>query len=519
MNNKSIENDSDQSWLDNLAVYIDKRSLTMLALGFSAGLPLLLIFSTLSLWLREAGVERAEVTFFSWAALGYSFKFIWAPLIDRLPLPYLSRLLGRRRSWLLLSQLSIIMAILWMAFTDPAKTELNLVIMAIGAVLLGFSSATQDIVIDAFRIESAESKMQAALSASYIAGYRVAMISAGAGALYLAAYFGTSIKDYYYDAWMWTYIIMAASMLIGIITTLIRPEPSVAQKKNNYRTADYLKFIFSFLIILASFISVFIFTSSITDSSIKDLTVLLGNKAFAAIVVGAVRLLLAVGAAILSVYIIGKLRIVNIEMIKEGYYYPVQNFFQRYGLRLALLLLCLIGSYRMSDIVLSVISNVFFQDMGYTKPQIATVVKTFGLIMTIAGGFLGGIFSKKYGVYKTLLWGAILTAFTNLIFMILAKMGPNIYMLYVVISLDNLAGGLASAAFVAFLSSLTDVSFTAVQYAIFSSLMTIIPKLFGGYSGTIVDAVGYPNFFLIVAILGIPAIILAFFCKQNFKIK
>ena len=164
-------------------------------------IPLLLIFSSLGLWLREAGVERATVTFFSWAALGYSFKFVWAPLVDCLPLPYLTRKLGRRRAWILVSQLAIMTSILLMAFTDPSSGLSQLKIMALAAVMLGFSSATQDIVIDAYRIESADIELQALMSSTYIAGYRIGMLVSGAGSLFLAGYLGSEMKTYDYSAW------------------------------------------------------------------------------------------------------------------------------------------------------------------------------------------------------------------------------------------------------------------------------------------------------------------------------
>ena len=239
---------SQQVWKENLKVFMDKRAITMFFLGFSAGLPLLMIFSSLSLWLREAGVERSAVTYFSWAALGYSFKFIWAPLVDRLPLPVMSRL-GRRRSWLLFSQLLVMIAICWMACIDPSLGQQSLTQMAAAAVMLGFASATQDIVIDAFRIESAETEMQAILSATYIGGYRVGMLASGAGALFLASYFGTSMEVYNYDAWKWTYLIMAGCMIIGVVTTLLRPEPEVDFQPQQGTTRDYLQFFALFLFI------------------------------------------------------------------------------------------------------------------------------------------------------------------------------------------------------------------------------------------------------------------------------
>ena len=203
------------SWKASFQAFAQPKVVAMLFLGFSAGLPILLIFSSLSLWLREAGVERAAVTFFSWAALGYSFKFVWAPLVDRLPLPFLTSRLGRRRGWLLLAQLLIMASIVAMAMIDPAA-EGRLTWMAVAAVALGFSSATQDIVIDAYRIEAAESRLQGMMSASYIAGYRVGMIVAGAGALFLASSFGSTVAAYSYSAWQMAYLIMALAMSIGV---------------------------------------------------------------------------------------------------------------------------------------------------------------------------------------------------------------------------------------------------------------------------------------------------------------
>ncbi|MCO4753500.1 MAG: MFS transporter [Bacteriovoracaceae bacterium] len=492
----------------------------MLFLGFSAGLPILMIFSSLSLWLREAGVERSAVTFFSWAALGYSFKFVWAPLVDKLPIPVLTKLVGRRRSWLLLSQFFIIAAICWMAMVDPATSSNSLVVMAIAAVMLGFSSATQDIVIDAYRIESAESKLQGILSATYIAGYRVGMLVSGAGALALAQYFGSTQDSYRYEAWKYSYLLMAACMLVGVLTVLIRPEPKASQRlKDNHSAMDYARFLGLFLVTAVVFVGVFFLSSDIVATLKLSLGELLNNGPLAGFIIGSLRLATAVTAAAGITVALGKSGLVKTDMIKEGYIDPAKNFFERYGKNLALLLLCLVGLYRISDIVLGVISNVFYQDLGFSKYQITTVVKTFGLGMTLLGGFLGGTLTTRFGVIRMLWWGALLSAVTNLLFWVLAKLGANLAMLYVVISADNLAAGVASAAFIAFLSSLTDVSFTAVQYAIFSSLMTLLPKILGGYSGTFVEALGYPHFFLFTTAIGIPVLWIVHLCGKRFNLK
>jgi PAT family beta-lactamase induction signal transducer AmpG len=483
----------------------------MFFLGFSAGLPLLLIFSSLSLWLREAGVDRSTVTFFSWAALGYSFKFVWAPLVDVLPLPVLTRSFGRRRGWLLLSQSMIIISIIAMSMTNPSGGASTLTMMAFAAVALGFSSATQDIVIDAYRIESAPDSLQAALSASYIAGYRVALIAAGAGALFIAERLGSSMESYSYEAWRWAYIIMALMMMVGIITTLLRPEPMVNRSNNHrYESQHYLRFFLLFCLMAAGFILTFIASRDIVDTLVSPDG--LGETALTKVLVGGGRLALAflVSGSIAFFGILT--HFVDRPMVVRSYIYPVKNFFDRYDTKAALLLLALIGTYRISDIILGVIANVFYQDLGFSKQQIATVVKTYGLGMTLIGGLLGGILVKQIGLMRMLFWGAILSAGTNLLFMSLAGMGHNMPMLYLVISADNLAAGLATAAFVAFLSSLTDISFTAIQYAIFSSLMTLLPKTLGGYSGSMVTAMGYENFFLTTALIGVPVLWVVWRC-------
>jgi PAT family beta-lactamase induction signal transducer AmpG len=482
----------------------------MLFLGLSAGMPLLLIFSSLSLWLREAGVERATVTFFSWAALAYSFKFVWAPLVDRLPLPLLTRWLGRRRGWMLLSQLMVMCAIVAMASTDPGVGAEPLTRIALAAVLLGFSSATQDIVVDAYRIESAEPALQAMMSSTYIAGYRVGMLLAGAGALYLASYFGSELGQYDYQAWRMTYLIMAGFMSIGVITTLIISEPQVSRTlQQHHSTSDYAGFVLMFAFAIGGFVTSFVTLGGWFDAWFSNASNLLAFGLEAA------RMMLSFGAALCVGLLLSTTRWVNREMVADTYVAPIGEFFSRYGLRLSLLILALVGLYRISDIVLGVISNVFYQDLLFSKNEIATVVKSFGLFMTILGGFLGGLLSVRYGVMRILFVGALLTVVTNLFFILLAIVGKNDLLLYVVISADNLTAGLASAAFIAFLSALTNVRFTAVQYAIFSSLMTLIPKLVGGYSGTLVDSFGYINFFLFASLIGVPVLLLVWLASKH----
>jgi PAT family beta-lactamase induction signal transducer AmpG len=505
------------TWRETVTAWLHPRVITMLFLGFSAGIPILLIFSTLSAWLTEAGIEKSAVTFFSWAALGYSFKFIWAPLIDRIPLPFLTRHLGRRRGWMAVSQILVMGSIFLLAAIDPTVSHSHLIAMAWAAVFLGFSSATQDIVIDAYRIECAPKDLQAMLSAAYIAGYRIGMLVAGAGSLALAENLGTSAQIYSYPAWRITYFTVGFCMLVGLITTLIIPEPKrdAAVRKYEYSAIEYLRFFLLFLGTGGTFVIVFFYGGALTEmikQGIKNQFPLLENTA--GFLAETLRLFLALVIALGVARILVTMGLVGKNMFDDTYVNPIKDFFKRYGLKMAILILLLVGFYRVSDIVLGVISNVFYLDLGFSKMEIAAIVKTFGLLMTIIGGFLGGMLTVRYGVLKILFSGAVLSAATNILFMMLASIGPDPLMLKVVIAADNLAAGMASAAFVAFLSSLTSISFTAMQYAVFSSLMTLFPKLIGGYSGTIVTSIGYSNFFLLTTLMGIPVLLLLGFIRN-----
>ncbi len=490
----------------------------MLLLGFSAGLPLLLIFGTLSLWLREAGVERNVVTMFSWAALGYSFKFVWAPLVDQLPLPMVTQWLGKRRSWLLCSQCLIMLALCLMSFVNPATGGWSLQYMAFAAVLLGFSSATQDIVIDAFRIESAEPKMQALLSSTYIAGYRIAMLVAGAGALLLAEGLGSVSTAYDHSAWRSTYQIMALCMLIGVVTTLWVSEPDhpVSVERS---TRQNLQLLLLFGCSVLGFVLSYLLGAEMAAEAKLGLTAGFRNAALAGLMVEFGRLGVGLGIVWLVARLLSSLSLVPVSIVQRAYLAPLQEFFQRHGIGLACLVLGLIGLYRISDIVLGIIANVFYYDLGFTKSEVAIVSKSFGLGMTILGGFAGGLLAFRYGVLRILLLGAILAAATNLLFMVLAETGRNLTLLYAVIAADNLSAGLASTAFVAFLSALTNIRFTAVQYAIFSSLMTLLPKVVGGYSGAIVDRMEYQGFFFLTAVMGIPVILLILLAMRKLVLK
>ncbi len=507
-------------WCKKLQPWFSSRSVAMFFFGFAAGLPLLLIFSTLSMWLREAGVSRSAVTFFSWAALPYSFKFIWAPLVDLLPVPLLGHLLGRRRAWLCIAQGGVIASISAMALVDPAASFVRpeshaLLFMSLATVCLGFSSATQDIVIDAYRIECAEEKYQALLASVYMAGYRVGMLVSGAGSLFLAQALGTSAATYSYPAWRSTYLVMALIMGVGLVTTLVVSEPQQGPDKKVYQYPgrEYLRLLALFFCCVVIF-AVSFFYGGVWLVAVKEMA----QSHVAGFFIESGRFLGSLGCAAVVAWLFMVSGLVNRQMVQQSYIAPVVDFFIRYGVRSALVILLLIGCYRFSDIVLGVISNVFYLDIGFSKADIAAVSKSFGLVMGLLGGFLGGGLVLRYGVYKILLLGAALSAATNVLFLLLTGSGANLAMLAAVISVDNLAAGVAGAAFVAFLSSLTSYSFTAMQYAIFSSLMTLMPKFIGGYSGTIVASAGYDFFFLFTAAAGIPVVALIWLVwKQSGK--
>jgi len=491
----------------NIKYIFDKKFAHMTLLGFSAGIPLYLIFSSLSLWLDQIGIEKSSITIFSWAALGYSFKFLWSPLVDSMPLFYLSNKFGQRRGWLLFTQGLIITAIAWMAFIDPALGETQLIVMAFAAVLLGLSSATQDILIDAWRIEASDKKNIAILSSLYIIGYRIGMIVSGAGTLYLAHYFGASIDLYNYHAWKYSYLIMALFMLIGVFTTLFIKEPIRQQGNIIHSKNDYLAVLLVFILIVISFIVSYQLADMFKEFFIQFVLRISPHITIWENIFSFLRFVTAISLSIIVGRIVYKLSFINQDMIADVYIKPFSNLYLRHKNNIWLLV-GIISMYRISDIVMGVSANLFYQHMGFELDEIANIVKTFGLIMTLSGGLLGGYLVIKFGVMRIMLVGAILSSITNLLFMYMAETGKSILFLVVLISADNLSAGLAMAAFIGFLSLLVNRSYTAVQYAIFSSVMTLFPKILGGFSGAFVDEYGFSRFFLGSALIGVPVVIL-----------
>jgi len=423
------------SWLQTLRMYTEPASLRMLSLGFSAGLPLLLVFGTLSFWLREAGIDRTTIGFLSWVGLAYAFKWAWSPLVDRLPIPWLTARLGRRRSWLLAAQGLIMAGLVGMALTDP-QVALAPVVWCAVAVAIG--SATHDIALDAFRIESGDADHQAALAAIYQTGYRLAMIWAGAGALWIAARAqdATAVVGvapaYQHGPWQVAYLVMACSMLPGVLTVLSSQEPVPAPLAPSKGLAQWLH-----------------------------------------------------GALVA----------------------PFADFIGRYRWQAALIL-ALIATYRISDVVMGIMANPFYVDMGFSKDEVAAVSKVYGVVMTLVGAVIGGALALRMGVMRVLMLGAALSAASNLLFAWLSTRGHDVTALVWVVSADNLAGGLATTAFMAYMASLTNVQYSATQYAMFSSMMLLLPKFVAGFSGKYVDTFGYADFFNATAWLGVPVLLL-----------
>lgn len=419
----AVEGTSKPDW----RYYLQQKVLVIFFLGFSSGLPFPLVYSTLSFWLAEAGVELSTLSTFAWLGFAYSLKFIWAPLVDSVRLPVLTRVLGRRRGWMLLAQLSIGISLVALSGIDPAQ---HIEAFALVAFAVAFSSATQDIVIDAYRIESAESRMQGVLAAAYQYGYRIAMLVSMAGALVLAEY----------ASWTETYLAMAGCMVVGILTTLWCKEPVTQIKQSLYAGKSALDKLAQW------------FAHAVAD--------------------------------------------------------PFADFFRRYG-RFTIVMLAFISLYRISDYVLGILANPFYYEIGFSKSQVGIIAKAYGIWVSLVGIGAGGWAVVKYGVARCLVIATILIASTNLFFAVLVIVGPEPWMLAVTISFDNLAAGLSGTVLIAYLSSLTNMSFTATQYALLSSFMSLLGKFTAGFSGNVQESIGWLGFFLYAAALGVPAILLA----------
>ena len=407
-----------KGWAGIRRAFGTPSAVTMLFLGFGSGLPFLLIASmTLSTRLRDVGLDLGSIGLISLASFFYLLKFLWAPLIDRYPFPLVA-FLGRRRSWLIVSQVVVALGLAALAYSRPDLGVTGLV----GWVLVAsFAGATQDSVVDAYRIEIAPVTAQAALAATYTLGYRIGLILAGAGALYLAEFRG----------WQTAYLLMAALMVLPIATTLLCREP-VAPEATVVRRIDFI----------------------------------------------------------------------------GAFWQPFSSFFSTNGLLLGLALLLFVGLFKFPDQVIGVMAGPFYLDSGYTKADIATVSKLYGIWMGIGGAFLGGLCVAAFGFRRMLFLAAIGVALSNLAFLLMAQYPSQIWAFYAAVGADNLFQGFAGTTLVAFMSSLTNRNFTATQYALLVSLANLPGKFVGGVSGFIVEATSYSAFFVLSAVTVVPTLLL-----------
>jgi PAT family beta-lactamase induction signal transducer AmpG len=416
------------SWLRSLAVYADRRIIAILFLGFSSGLPLSLVYATLSARLAEAGVSMTMIGLFSWASTAYGFKWLWSPLVDRLPIPLLTPFLGQRRGWMVLSQVATAICMVGLGSTDPSQ---SLFATASWAVALAFTSATQDIVIDAYRVEILKERELGAGAGNIVLGYRLGMIVSGGGALVIADLFG----------WFAAYAAMAALMGIGLGTALLSKEPARPEVGEASLTRD------------------------------------------------------------------------PVGWIRTAVAAPLADFMQRPHW---LLILLFIALYKYGDALLGVMANPFYLDIGFTKAEIGLVSKSYGVIMTIIGGLAGGVIVARLGIMRALLICGVLQAASNLVFVVQAMAGADLSVFVVTMSVENLAGGMGTAAFVAYLSSLCNVAYTATQYALVSSFMAFTRTIFASGGGWLADRVDWVTYFLISTAAALPGLLLLLWMMRAF---
>ncbi len=437
------------SWTGWWRIYRHPKVAAQLFLAFSAGLPFLLVFSTLSAWLKQSQVDLSTIGMLSWVGLAYTLKFFWAPVVDRVRLPWLTARFGRRRSWMLFAQAGIASGLALLAFHTPADGLAPFVWLPL---LVAFSSATQDIAIDAWRIESVPREMYGAMAAAYQLGYRIGITAAGAGALWIAADVG----------WTAAYLAMAALVSVGVVTTLVIDEPQAQVSSETLmreqRVVDWVE------------------RKAHWPAGLRE-----------------------AGAWLIASVVC-----------------PFVDFFARFGTRTAVLILLFAGSYRLTDFTMGVMANPFYLSMGYSLKEIAAVVKGFGIFTQLFGAIVGGIVVARLGSMRSLFAGIVLVIVTNLAFVTLAfSTKPGLVPLALVIGADNIAMGVAGTALVAYLSGLTNPAYTATQYALFSSFYALPGKLLMGGSGFVVDAVGWPLFFVYTSALGIPALLLLALLMQE----
>jgi MFS transporter, PAT family, beta-lactamase induction signal transducer AmpG len=421
------------AWLKSLSVYREPRLLAVLFMGFSSGLPLALTFGTLSFWLAEIGVSRTDIGLYALIGISYSFKFLWSPIIDRLPLGAITARLGRRRGWALTIQIPLALAILALGLTDPKTAPW---LTALFAVIVAFLSASQDIVIDAYRIEILKPEEQGAGAAATQWGYRFGMIASSAGALYAAEFGG----------WHIAYAIMAALMLVGMITVWLTPEPA---------------------------------------GSAKALAPLPG----------------ATSGERVSAW------------IKSAVIAPFADFMTRPAWIGILLFVVL---YKFGDALAGVMANPFYVSMGFSKIEVANISKVFGVAATLAGLAAGGVVVVRMGLYRALFVCGIFQMISNLMYAIQAMIGHDVWMLTLTIGVENFAGGMGSAAFVAYLSGLCNIAYTATQYALLSSFATVGRTTLSAAGGWLADQLDWVLFFSVTTLAALPGLLMIVWLMRRF---
>jgi PAT family beta-lactamase induction signal transducer AmpG len=479
--------------------YTHPAVLRMLFLGYGSGLPFPLVITTLSARLRQAGIDRSTIGLFVLVGLAYSLKFFWSPVVDRCRLPLIGAL-GQRRSWMLLAQCGVIAGLVAMALCDPAHGAQQ---MALLATLTAFCGATQDIAVDAYRIESADASLQGATSAAYQVGYQLATICSGAVALLAASHFG----------WTSAYLLMTGLMLVAPVTSLLISEPTRRIDRGDGVDPALVR---------------------ATIERMRPATLLMAIVATAAVGAG-LRFALpakdstlvidvSFGAILLvEIVLFAMLRIAlfrpALEKLTASVVLPLVDFFDRFGKRLAIPMLLLIVLYRLNYMTMGVAANTFYLDLGYTLDQIAYVSKFFGVALTLGGAVLAGWLVKRMGFLQTMLLGLVLLGAANLFYGYIAGFGaksaPAIGWLASAVGLDNVANGIAGTAFIAWMSSLTSKRYTATQYALFGTLWSLPAKSLASQWGRIVDAIGYPAFFVYTALVGLPALLLLLWLMRD----
>ena len=473
---------------DSIKAYGERRVFVMLLLGFASGLPYLLVFDTLSAWLRTAGLSLEVIGFFSLATLVYSFKFVWAPLLDRTRVPLLTGWVGHRRSWMLVAQGIIILALWLIAGVDPAT---NLGAMAALAVLIGFTGATQDIVIDAWRIEVTTPERQGTMAAAYQLGYRGAMLAAGLIPLVLAELYG----------WRLSYFTMTVLMGIGVAGALLAPREQQHIVREiptggvpSRPVSDRIEWVVRLLVLA---LGALIMGSGLMGnvSLLANMATALGLGGLAESLTGLWRggvwvhlpaAAVGLGVIVLAAWPLPGRKTRPGVYLSTGLGEPVVQFFDRFG-SIAGPILALICLYRVADFVLNVM-NPFYIDLGFSLIEIGEVRKVLGVIMTSLGVVAGGFLVARFGVLKAMVLGAFLGPLSNLVFAWLATQGASLSALAIAIGVDNVAGGICGTALIAYMSSLTSIGFTATQYALFSSLYALPGRLIASQSGRIIES-------------------------------